>query len=279
MSTHLRRHPHPVPMEPESAAPTRHLLLFGGMAVLSGWVLLGAAVAFSLPLPVFVLLVNFLALLLPAIVLTRREGGRAAVRRLMRDAVRLPAHWWWLPAAAFALPAVVWAVCAGLGAAQPLTPAVLSGFALQLLSSWLIINIWEETAWTGYFQRRAIARWGTIGGSSLTAVLFAAIHLPLAFAGGTVLVNIAALIVTAVGLRLLIAGVDRWTGGSLLTVGLLHGSFNATSAVIDPSHDWVRLAVTLLAGAAAAALLTITQHKPAQPLDDPYPDTNQSRLI
>jgi membrane protease YdiL (CAAX protease family) len=279
MSTHVRRHPHPVPMEPGSAAPTRHLLLFGGMAVLSGWVLLGAAVAFSLPLPVFVLLVNFLALLLPAIVLTRREGGRAAVRRLMRDAVRLPAHWWWLPAAGFGLPAVVWAVCAALGAAQPLTPAVLSGFALQLLSSWLIINIWEETAWTGYFQRRAIARWGTIGGSSLTAVLFAAIHLPLAFAGGTVLVNIAALIVTAVGLRLLIAGVDRWTGGSLLTVGLLHGSFNATSAVIDPSHDWVRLAVTLLAGAAAAALLTITQNKPAQPLDDPYPDTNQSRLI
>jgi membrane protease YdiL (CAAX protease family) len=263
MSTHVRRHPHPVPMEPGSAAPTRHLLLFGGMAVLSGWVLLGAAVAFSLPLPVFVLLVNFLALLLPAIVLTRREGGRAAVRRLMRDAVRLPAHWWWLPAAAFGLPAVVWAVCAALGAAQPLTPAVLSGFALQLLSSWLIINIWEETAWTGYFQRRAMTQWGTIRGSLLTALLFAAIHLPLAFADASLLVNILALVVSAVGLRLLIAGVDYWTGGSLLTVGLLHASFNATPTLIEPSHDWVRLAVTLLAGVATAIVLT-RQHKPVE---------------
>ncbi|MGC5075688.1 CPBP family intramembrane glutamic endopeptidase [Agrococcus sp. DT81.2] len=230
-------------------------MVFAATALVSGWVLLGAAVAFTLPLPVFVLAVNFLGLLLPAILLTWREGGSAAVRRLLRDAVRLPSPWWWLPVAAVGIPAAAWALSAVLGGAQTLTSTVLAGFGMQLLSSWLIINIWEETAWTGYFQRRAMARWGTVGGSVLTALLFAAIHFPLAFAGGSILINIVALVAAGVGLRLLIAGVDRWTGGSILTIGLLHGSFNATSGLIDPSFDSVRLGVTLAAGVAAAVML------------------------
>lgn len=239
----------------ETAAPTRHLVVFAAIAVVSGWLLLGAAVALALPLPVFVLAVNFLALLLPAILLTWREGGATEVRRVLRDAVRLPSPWWWLPVAAFGIPALVWSLSAVLGGAQTLTPAVLTGFAMQLLSSWLVINIWEETAWTGYFQRRAMARWGTLGGSTLTALLFAAIHLPLAFAGGNIAINVVALVVSSIGLRLLIAGVDGWTGGSILTIGLLHGSFNATSGLIDPSFDWVRLGVTFVAGIAAAVVL------------------------
>ncbi|HEX5728932.1 CPBP family intramembrane glutamic endopeptidase [Microbacterium sp.] len=255
MTTPVPQHPHRIARRSDSAAPARNLLVYASVAVLSGWVLLGAAVALNLPMEVFLLAVNFLGLLLPAILLTWREGGGVAVRRLLRDAVRLPVHWWWLPVAGLGLPAVVWSFSAALGAAQPLTLAVLSGFAVQLLSSWLIINIWEETGWTGYFQRRAMVRWGTIGGSLLTALLFAAIHLPLAFAGGNVLVNIASLLIAGVGLRLLIAGVDGWTGGSLLTVGLLHASFNATPALIDPSHDWIRLAVTLVAGLAVALVL------------------------
>ncbi|MFH8251538.1 lysostaphin resistance A-like protein [Microbacterium sp. B2969] len=255
---HTRREPLPAPR-------TRNLFLFAGVAVLSGWVLLGIAIALQLPMEVFLLAVNFLGLLLPALLFTWREGGGAAVRRLLRDAVRLPAHWWWLPVAGLGLPAVVWALSAALGAAQPLTLTVLGGFAVQLLSSWLIINIWEETAWTGYFQRRAMVRWGTIAGSSLTALMFAAIHLPLAFAGGNVLINIASLLVAGFGLRPMIAGVDRWTGGSLLTVGLLHASFNATPALIDPSYDWVRLVVTLLAGVAAGVALQRQGARSTQP--------------
>jgi membrane protease YdiL (CAAX protease family) len=133
---------------------------------------------------------------------------------------------------------------------MPPTPEVLAGVALQFVSSALLINIWEELAWTGFFQRRAMARWGVIGGSAVTALLFAGIHLPLAFAGPDPAVGIAYLLVTAVGIRLLIAGVDGWSGGSILTVGLLHGSFNATSGLLQPEADWIRLAVTLLVGIA-----------------------------
>jgi membrane protease YdiL (CAAX protease family) len=70
------------------------------------------------------------------------------------------------------------------------------------VSAALIINIWEETAWTGFVQRRAMARWGTVNGSLATAVLFAGIHAPLAFHGATsarhVALGFAALIATGI---------------------------------------------------------------------------------
>ena len=61
------------------------------------------------------------------------------------------------------------------------------------------------------------------------------------------------LFATAVGLRLIIAYVDGWSAGSLLTIGLLHASFNGAADLIDASHDWVRLTVTMAIGLALAA--------------------------
>ena len=63
------------------------------------------------------------------------------------------------------------------------------------------------------------------------------------------------LIATGIGLRLLIAAVDAWIAGSLLTIGILHSAFNATSSVVNPDHDWIRLAVTVVLGLVAVAVL------------------------
>jgi hypothetical protein len=38
----------------------------------------------------------------------------------------------------------------------------------------------------------------------------------------------------------------------VLTIGLLHASFNG-AGLVDPGHDWVRLAVTVAIGLALAA--------------------------
>jgi membrane protease YdiL (CAAX protease family) len=233
----------------------RPLVLFAVISVASGCVLLTVPVVLDLPQEPFVLAVTFLAMLLVALLLTAREGGRPAVGRLLRDAIRLPVHWWWIPVAMLGIPVTVWGVGAAVGVAQPLTTTVLLGFAIQLLSSAVIVNIWEELAMTGYFQRRAIARWGVLGGSAITALVFAGIHLPLAFAGGSPGVGIAVLVIAAISLRLLIAGVDRWSGRSILTVGLLHGSFNAAAGLLEPGADWIRLGVTLLLGIAVAVAL------------------------
>jgi hypothetical protein len=150
------------------------------------------------------------------------------VRALLRDAVRLPRPLWWAPVAAFTVPGLTWAVASGLGGAKPLTTDLLADVFVAFLSSLLVINLWEEMAWTGFAQRRAMARWGLVRGSLVIAVLFAAIHLPLAFDGaetaGDVAVGIGILIGTGVGLRLLIAGLHSWSGRSLLAVAILHAS-------------------------------------------------------
>ena len=52
----------------------------------------------------FLLAAMLLGLALPTLVLTHREAGGAGVRSLLRDCMRLPGPWWWLPLAGFGLP-------------------------------------------------------------------------------------------------------------------------------------------------------------------------------
>ena len=109
----------------------------------------------------------------------------------------------------------------------------------DLIIGALIINIWEEMAWTGFFQRRAASRWGAVGGSLVTSVFFTGIHVPLALDGAhgarEVATNLLSSAGVAIGVRLLIARVDAWSGRSLLIVGILHSSFNATETVLNPT--------------------------------------------
>jgi membrane protease YdiL (CAAX protease family) len=244
--------------DPDPAA-LRPLIIFAAIALPLGWVLLTLPVVLALPLEPFVLPVNYLALLAPALLLTARRSGRAGVRALLRDAVRPPRRLWWVPAAAFALPGTIWMAAWTQGGARALTASLLSSFLVNLVTAALIINIWEETAWAGFAQRRAMARLGTVGGSLATALLFVGIHAPLAFKGATsprdVAVAFGILIATGIGLRLLIAAVDAWSAGSLLTIGVLHSAFNATSSLVAPGYDWIRLVATVVLGVAAVTVL------------------------
>ena len=108
----------------------------------------------------FLLASLFLGLALPALIITHREAGGSAVRALLRDCVRLPSSWWWLLLAGFGLPVLTWTTGAALGGAQPLTWSLAAFYVWDLVTGALIINIWEEMAWTGFFQRRAASRWG-----------------------------------------------------------------------------------------------------------------------
>jgi membrane protease YdiL (CAAX protease family) len=242
---------------PRLDTPTvRPVLQFTAVALPLGWVLLTVPILFDLPAEPFVLATTILGLLLPAVLITVRRDGRDAAKALLRQAVRPHRPLWWLAAAVLVLPAAVWLAGAAVGGAEPPRGAVLGTFAFQLVSSAIVINIWEELAWTGFVQRRLMARWGLFGGSTVTALLFALIHAPLAFAGAgdgdDVLMGFAILISTGIGLRLLIAAVDAWSVGSLLVIGLLHGAFNASASLVDPDYDVVRLAVTIVLGTAAA---------------------------
>jgi membrane protease YdiL (CAAX protease family) len=98
---------------------------------------------------------------------------------------------------------------------------------------------------------------GAVGAALVTSVFFTAIHVPLAFAGADGVREIASNLIllagVATGVRLLIARVDPWSGRSLLTVGVLHSSFNASEALLDADHFWVRIAVTIAVGIGVVA--------------------------
>jgi membrane protease YdiL (CAAX protease family) len=259
----------PTPSRTDAAAPPggdpgvrgddpdlRPVLLFTAVALPVGIVLLALSTAVE-PGEPFIIAAVLLALAAPALVVTYRQSGGSGVRALLHDAVRLPRPWWWLPAAVLVLPVLVWTAAAAAGAAPDLTGSLLVTYLLDVALIALLINIWEEMAWTGFAQRRTIARWGLVGGSLVTAVLFAAVHLPLTLSGADgaeeVAGNVAVLLLAAVGLRLLIARVDGWSGRSLLTIGVLHSSFNASEAMVDESHYWIRVLVILALGLAVAA--------------------------
>lgn len=245
----------PAPPDDPSLRP---LVLFVAAALPLGWVLLSAYQVLDLPQEPFVLGTLLVGLVIPALLLTHGQHGRPGVRSLLRDTVRPPRPLWWAPLAVLAIPVTVWLTAAPFGGAAPLTATLVVDAAVLFLTSALIINIWEEMAWTGFVQRRAMARWGLVTGSIITGLLFAAIHLPLAFDGastaGDVALGIAVLIGTGIGLRLLIARLDGWSGRSLLTIGLLHASFNTTAVLVEPGYDWVRLGMTILLGLAVVAL-------------------------
>jgi membrane protease YdiL (CAAX protease family) len=206
----------------------------------------------------FLLAAVILGLALPALVITYREAGGAAVRALLRDCLRLPNSRWWLLVAGFGLPAMTWTTGAALGGAQPLTWGLVAFYVGDLLIGALVINVWEEMAWTGFFQRRAASRWGAVSGALVTSVFFTAIHVPLALAGADgvreIAGNLTVLTGVATGVRLLVARVDPWCGGSILTIGVLHSSFNASETLLDADHFWVRIAVTIAVGIGCVAL-------------------------
>lgn len=206
----------------------------------------------------FLLVAVLGALAAPALVLTYREGGAGAVRALLRDVVRLPRPWWWLPLAGLGLPALMWVAGLAVGGARPLDGRLIAFYLGDLLTGMLVINLWEELAWTGFVQRRAMRRWGETPGGFVTAAFFTGFHVPLAFAGpgdaGRVLANLGIIAAAALGIRLLIGRVDSWAGGSLLTIGLLHSSVNAAESLVVPASDWLRPTLTLAVAVVAVAL-------------------------
>ena len=60
-------------------------------------------------------------------------------------------------------------------------PAFLASQLMLLLVNFVVINLWEEVAWTGLFQTRLEERHNWLIAAFLTAIPFAAIHLPLQF--------------------------------------------------------------------------------------------------
>lgn len=217
------------------------------------------------------ILAELLILLGTAVLVTGSASGRPAVRELFRRAFRWRVAPGWYMAALLALPALTMLIAAATGTFHP--PAegwapLLGSYLLNtVVTGALLGNIWEELAWTGVVQHRLMDRHGLAVAALLTAIPFALIHVPFAFAergfAGTPLADAAAywavLFLFAPFFRALMGMAYAGTGYSLLIVGLLHASFNASAEakldVFDGGWQQIAAVIVLLGVVAAVGIL------------------------
>ena len=180
-------------------------------------------------------LLVFGALLPASIVVTWAADGRAGVQALVSRMFqwRIGVGWWLLVLAGLPTLTLVFALLLG-DTPQPVDVApFLSRQLAGLLVNLILINIWEETAWSGVVQSRLQRRHGIVIAAVLTAIPFALAHLPLHFIGdftpGSLLTAVISLLIVCTLVRLMIGVFLRGTHGSILAVALLHTMFNRSN--------------------------------------------------
>ena len=252
---------------------------------------LSAAVIFALPLlsnaglgvidlelpglAPFVLL-SALALAAAAFVTTSLADGRDGVRDLRQRVFRFRVHPGWY-AATFLLPATAIATAVAFAGIDPIielvsSPGVLLGTVVAgALVAFLLVNWWEEAAWTGFALHRLQPRMGPIAASVVTTWLQAIVHLPLVFVAGGVTdarvpadqvpFYLVALFILPISVRLVITWIYNASGRSVPIVGLYHAGLGVATGsafipVLAPSVDpiWV------YAGFAALAAVVLARH-------------------
>jgi len=112
--------------------------------------------------------------------------------------------------------------------------AKLSDELVGFAAGFLLANLWEEGSWAGFMQTRLERRYNLYRAAALTAIPFAAIHMPLQVINGVtspvaLLAAFALLTVLAVVVRSLLGLVLRGSGNSLLAVALTHTIFNRSN--------------------------------------------------
>jgi uncharacterized protein len=164
-----------------------------------------------------------LSLFPAALFATWAASGRVGLRSLFRRAFRWRVSpGWWLTVL-FGLPVltVSLALLTGDQLRSIDVPSFLASQLMLLLVNFIVINLWEEVAWTGLFQTRLEER-----------------H------------NFGLYLFLGLLVRPMLAVYRRGTGDSLLLVGLLHSVFNRT-------NNENGLAATLLEGDARQLAMLI----------------------
>jgi membrane protease YdiL (CAAX protease family) len=236
-------------------------------------------------------LLTFTALLPATLFATWATDGREGLRRLLHRMV----HWrvgigWWLVALA-GLPILTTAIALLLGdSVKPIDPVDLLVSQVGLWAvNFFVVNLWEETAWAGFFQSRLERRHNIFVAAFITAVPFGFVHWPLAFFGDFTAASVAGALALYITLGLIfrpmIGVVLRGAGSSILLVAVLHSMFNRTN-----NQDGIAASILRGEGRATAiplaviVLTTVTAlvirrrlsrahrlHLDAQPLDNTVP--------
>ena len=207
-------------------------------------------------------LVLVLVLLTTTITITRLVDGHAGVRALVSRVTRWRAGWRWWVAAVVAMPGVTVGLAAALGdeVIAP-TPTALVDELVAAAVALLLINVAEETTWAGFLQTRLERAHSLLVAAVLTAVPFALVHIPIRVvtreidSPADLLPQLAVLMVVSTILRVLLGGVMRGAGNSLLAVAAAHTSFNRSNNVDGLAADLLVGQARPLAALAAAVVV------------------------
>lgn len=199
---------------------------------------------------------TLLALFPAALYVTWATDGRQGVRILLRRASswRVNPAWWLVVLLGLPALTVGLAVLLGDDLRRVDVASLIVSQTTLLVVNFAVTNLWEEAAWTGVFQTRLEERHHWLVAAVLTAIPFAAAHLPLQFflgdpvTPGSLAMAFGLYFFFGLLVRPLFAVFRRATGDSLLLVALLHSVFNRTA-------NQNGIAATLLDG--DARLLTI----------------------
>lgn len=180
-----------------------------------------------------------------AFIATGLADGRDGVRTLRRRVFRFRVWPGWYGLALLLLPGVALATAVAVKGFDPLnklvsSPDVLLGTVIVgALVAFLLVNWWEETAWTGFALDRLQPRIGPIAASAVTTWLQALIHVPLVFVADGVTVGrvpaeqipvfLGALFVLPIPVRIVLTWLYNATGRSLPIVGLYHAGLGVAA--------------------------------------------------
>ena len=196
------------------------------------WVLLTALFLMHLPPEPGIIVLTLFCFIGTTSLITYWQKGRTGVKKLFSETFKFRVHLGFYVLALLALPALTVFVSLILGSfsiSQQDWPSVLFKYVVSTFSGFFIINIWEETAWTGFVQSRLMSRNGVLKGSLLSSIGFVGMHIPLYFNHPTIMEFIGSLMVLIlVGLvfRYLLGMMYLDSGKSVFIVGLTHASFN-----------------------------------------------------
>ena len=200
---------------------------------------------FALPWQPFGVILSVFGLTLPAFLVTAATGGRAGVRDLLSRTPRwrVGVRWYLIVLLGLLVVTLLGAVpflgVTPLEALGQNWSLLLTVFLPGVLVPFVLVNLWEETGWTGYMQHTLQERHGPLLASVMVAPAFALIHLPGFFAAGfisdeptpfrqfpAVLLQVGVLAMAAIFFRVLIMWLYNGSGCSVLIVALFHSAFN-----------------------------------------------------
>jgi CAAX protease family protein len=215
-----------------------------------------------------------------ALLITAWISGRAGVRRLLACMLRWRigiARWLLV---LLALPILTLAIAAATGTLEAPPEGwlnIATTYLLTLLIGLITANLLEEMAWTGFVQTKLMAQHGLLRGALLTAVPVFAIHLPLSYETNGLydtrwedaLLNWGLLFAALLFFRYLAGVLMLETNGSVLAVGVLHASFNASGAMDVTPDGWQYVPAVILLTVLVAAYRALR----GRPIDQPVAAT------